>query len=214
VNSRSFKAMSGVRLDDQFGSGTVDVVRPMQICNPADKNDEDPGVPSNPNHLAGYQVRQLTPRFAPAFGQRIVNQFGTLDLDIIRPHRMLVPSAKSESAPPPPLQFATDHFKCYRVRRSKGSAQFKEIGPVKVADQFGIWTVSLKTPVKLCAPADKNGEDPTAPSHPNHLLCYKVRNVSPPFGEVPVFVNNQFGQQALVATRPTELCVPSRASSS
>jgi hypothetical protein len=208
VDDRSFEAIGLARLDDQFGSGTVGVVRPNRICNPADKNDEDPDAPSNPRHLAGYQVRQLMPPFARAFGQRIVNQFGTVDLDVVRPDQMLVPSTKSDSTPPPPPDLS-DHFKCYRVRRSKGSARFTEIGPVKVDDQFGTWTVSFKRPTKLCAPADKNGEDPTAPSHRNHLLCYKVRYVSAPFSHVSVFVNNQFGQQALVATRPAELCVPS-----
>jgi hypothetical protein len=209
VHSRPFEAIAGVPLDDRFGEGTVGVMRPKRICNPADKNDEDPGAPSNLSHLVGYSIRQQTPPFTPVLAQRIVNQFGTRDLDVIRPQRMLVPSYKSESTPPPPPQFTTDHFKCYRVRRSKESAPFTEIGPVKVDDQFGTWTVTLRRPVRLCAPADKSGEDPTAPSHPNHLLCYKVRTVSPVFRDIPIFVNNQLGEQPLVAGRLAELCVPS-----
>jgi len=33
----------------------------------------------------------------------------------------------------------------------------------------------LKKPRRFCAPADKNGEDSSAPSHPVYLVCYQTK---------------------------------------
>jgi len=71
---------------------------------------------------------------------------------------------------------------CYKVKRSKGSPKFQKILGVKVQDQFGIVNLDLLKPIRLCAPANKRNEDPSAPQHLFHLLCYKTKNSA--FGTV------------------------------
>jgi hypothetical protein len=146
---------------------------------------------------------------ATILNQTVVNQFGSLQLDISRPSFLLVPASKSLVGPPPPLAGPTvDHFQCYKAKRSRGAPKFVKIPGVTGVDQFGSYSVDLLRPRYLCAPANKNNEDPTAPSHPEHLLCYKSRN-NTPFAQRSAFVTDQFGSTSLLLHRRIELCVPS-----
>ena len=58
-----------------------------------------------------------------------------------------------------------DHFQCYEIKPKA----FASITGVSVQDQFGQHTETVRFPHRLCAPADKRGEEPTAPNHPEHL---------------------------------------------
>jgi hypothetical protein len=135
----------------------------------------------------------------------VTNQFATVTMDLRAPDMLLVPTAKSLSAPPPALTPPTiDHFKCYRVARAK-----TRVSGISVADEFGTLVEDVKQPVRLCIAADKNGEgipDPTS-----NLLCYKIRQTNLPFfrGLQPIFVNNQFGASTVTVNHLRELCVPS-----
>ena len=177
------------------------------MCAPADKNHESPGAETHPEHLIGHVVqveRVKVPNLS------VVNQFGTVILDVVRPDVLMVPTLKSLSTenPPEPLPNPTvDHFQCYRVKRSKGTPRFKKIPGVEVHDQFGTALVDLVKPQTLCAPANKSGGDPTAPSHPFHLLCYKTRDGG--FGTTQVSTNSQFGTAFPLLIQRRELCVPS-----
>jgi hypothetical protein len=196
-------------LEDQFGLSTVHVRRPKRICNPADKNGEDPTAPDARDHLVGYRIKQTTPKFKRIRGVQITNQFHPTEplvVNVIRPDFMMVPSLKSQSQPPTPTPFLLDHFKCYRVK----GARFRRAG-VTIKDQFGTIVVDIKRPRRLCVPAEKNNEG--GPINPvDHLMCYEVRLAasSPPFMSAgQIFINNQFGPDMFDAFRPTELCVPS-----
>ena len=122
-----------------------------------------------------------------------------------------MPTAKSLAAPAPPappLPFV-DHFQCYKVKRSKGGPKFNKILGVAIKDQFGAGTIDLLKPTELCAPADKNGENPGAENHQSHLLCYRARG-NAPFGTKQVWLGTQFGalNQVSLSHRP-RFCVPS-----
>jgi hypothetical protein len=190
-----------VTLSDRLGNGTVEVARPKRLCNPADLNGQPPAVPSDPEHLVAYEIKQ--PNFTKIYDQKVVDEFGTLFVDIVRPELIMVPSHKSLTAPPPPV---TDpelpHFKCYRVRR----ASFRTDG-LAVTDQLGSYTVNLKKPFRLCLPASKNGSGVSDPN--SNLLCYKQRSVPkrPPYTS-PIYVDNQFGPKTFEVTRTREFCVP------
>jgi hypothetical protein len=108
---------------------------------------------------------------------------------------------------PPSDPNVPDHFQCYKVKRSKGSPKFQKILGVKVQDQFGTAMLDLLKPIRLCAPANKRNEDPTAPQHPFHLLCYKTKNSA--FGMEQTFTNDQFGPAQPLLIHRRELCVPS-----
>jgi CSLREA domain-containing protein len=208
VHDGPFPAIPGLAVTDQFGASTVTVRRPKRLCNPADKNGEDPGAEQARDHLVGYQIRQ-TPRFRPRYGDLVVNQFHAdtpLRVDLVKPELLLVPSAKDVDAPVGPLAPPTiDHYKCYRVRNAR-----TRVANVEVRDQFGLLVVDVKRPRWLCAPADKQGEG--IADETTHLACYQVRRAaSSPRLQAPrsVFIYNQFGGDILDRFRVTEICLPS-----
>ena len=196
----------GVALDDRFGPGVIEVRRPRALCNPADVDGTDPSAPTDPDHLVAYDIRQQTPPFTRRNRVVVAHRYGTFVLDVVKPSVLLVPSAKSHDATPPaPSAPAVDHFKCYKVARAKG-----RIDGRSVQDQFGTQLVDLGKPVKLCVPADKNGEgiaDAAA-----LLLCHQARMrrdgpaFAPPAGTL--FTNNQFGAMSARAVKTAEVCIP------
>ncbi len=205
IKPKSFPTISGVSVQDQFGQHTASVRFPHRLCAPADKRDEFPDAPTHPQHLIGHVVSGSSVKVP---NQTLVNQFGTIKVDVVRPDILMVPTLKSLAPPgPPPLVGPTvDHFQCYKVKRSKGAPKFQKILGVKVDDQFGTALLDLLKPVRLCAPANKRNEDPTAPNHPGHLLCYKTKNTA--FGTLQTFTNSQFGPAQPLLIHRRELCVP------
>jgi hypothetical protein len=201
----SYVPRPGVQLDDRFGPGVVDVRRPLALCNPADKNDEDPSAPSDPDHLVAYDIRQRTPAFARRNGVVVGHQFGTFVLDVVKPTVLLVPSAKSHDATPPaPTAPAVDPFKCYKVARARG-----RVDAVKVDDQFGTLTLDLRKPTRLCVPAALDGDD--VQDAAALLLCHqaRVRRGTQPFtAPGTLFTNNRFGALATRVVKTQELCIP------
>jgi cysteine-rich repeat protein len=181
------------------------------LCAPVDKNGEDPTAPADPEHLHGYGVRMIV---TPPGDLRITNQFGTTWLtptSKFRPDRILVPASKSFGAPTPvPDPANVDHFLCYVGLKRKRRTQLPTLPTVQVEDQFGARTLELRRrPAMLCLPVDKHGEDPTAPTHPSHLLCYRARDEA--FNPGNMHVTDQFGSTLLTTGfRPLLfLCVPS-----
>jgi hypothetical protein len=91
------------------------------------------------------------------------------------------PTATDTSTPEPtptltstPTAVATvvpgtlDHFLCYDLHGRRLNE------PVSLVDTFGSSTAVARNAKRLCAPADKNGEDPNAPSDPDHLTGYSL----------------------------------------
>ena len=208
-----------VSLSDQFESGLFDVKRPVALCNPADKNDE--GISDPSTHLRSYKI-EAAPGQTPHTRRtniKIQNQFhpeGELLIDTVRPDRLLVPTAKSLTQPvtaPDPGGHDVDHFKCYKVRLSKGAATFHRIPDVTIVDQFqqpGL--VDVTHPTRLCTPADKNDEG--IKNESNHLMCYQVIPVKQPrrskHVSVPgIFLNNQIAPEIVDTVKEGEFCVPS-----
>ena len=197
-------------LTDQFGTSSGTVSKPHYLCAPADKNDEEPtGAFLHPDHLTLYKLKGPSVK---KLNQTIVNQFGTLHLDVVKPSLLMVPSAKSLVAPAPAAPTGpgvVDHFQCYKVKRSKGFPKFTKILAVNIKDQFGTGVIDLQKVTDLCAPVNKRGEEPGAETHPIHLLCYKAKGDAP-FGTKLVWLNNQFGalNGVRLSHRP-RFCVPS-----
>ena len=206
IKPKAFATVPGVSVQDQFGQHTETVRFAHRLCAPANKNNEDSTAPSHPEHLQGHLVSGPNVKVA---NLTVTNQFGDIKLDTVKPDVLMVPTLKTLALPGPgPLTNPTvDHFQCYKVKRSKGSPKFQKILGVKVQDQFGTATLDLLKPVRLCAPANKNHEDSTAPQHPFHLLCYKTKNSA--FGMEQTFTNDQFGPAQPLLIHRRELCVPS-----
>jgi hypothetical protein len=207
TGSTRFDAVFGVGLVDQFGPGTIDVKRPVSLCLPTDEMGDDPAAPSHAAHLGGYLIKG--PHNPPLINVKVVNEFGTVFVDAFRADRLIVPTTKSLVATPPLLPSpVVDHFECYKSKVSKGAPKFDAINGVPLEDQFGTQTVLVKKPSRFCTPVDVNGGDPSAPGHPDHLMCYRIK--APRFARVTsIFLNNEFGPVTLDAFKPAELCVPS-----
>jgi hypothetical protein len=184
-------------VQDQFGSVTESVLYPHRLCNPTDKNGG--GITDATDHLSGHRTKG--PRFARRTNQTVVDQLGTKLLDVTRREYLMVPTSKDGVAQTPPL----DHFQCYRVKRSRGTAKFVK-QTVTIANQFETTTVTLTKPRMLCAPANKNNSDPTAPAHPDHLLCYKTKGTR--FAQETHTLTNQFGTRSALVIARRELCIP------
>jgi hypothetical protein len=193
-----------VTLDDLFGDSSVTVARQKRICNPADKNDEDPDAPGDPNHLVSYEIKQAA-GFVPVKNLHIQNQFQDAFINLSRPDYMMVPSAKSLIGTPPAQAPAINHYKCYQIVRSR----FRTEG-IAIDDQFGSLNVDIKRPVRFCSAADKNGEGIVLPGE--HLTCYQVRPAtgSPRFKGPRIFLTNQFGSTENKVFGARELCVPTQ----
>ncbi|MEO6025482.1 MAG: DUF4215 domain-containing protein [Candidatus Binatia bacterium] len=192
-----------VSANDDLGNSTITVRQAKRLCAPVNKNNEDPTAPLHPGHETFYTIKQTSPRFAQVKNLTITDQFGTIQVDLVRPERLLVPTSKSLTAPPPPpLATPLDHFKCYRVRGAR-----VRVPNVSVQTQFnpgGPITVAIKRPRDLCLPVDKNGEGIF--NSTIGLMCYQVRTSpqSPP----RVFTTDQFESADYPLFGIRDLCVP------
>jgi len=112
----------------------------------------------------------------------VINQFHSpeapLQVDAIKPDRLLVPAAKGSLEPvPAPDAPPLDPYKCYKVRVSQGAPRFTAIPAVAVADEFtlGPRVFRLSKPTRLCTPTHEGGEDVKNPN--TLLLCYQAKPV-------------------------------------
>jgi hypothetical protein len=187
-------------------------MRPYHLCNPTDKNEE--GTIDQNTHLTSYVIRRQEPRHVQRGAIRLINQLEEIRVDTIRPDLLLVPTGKSLVLPSPPSPNPTlhmvDHYKCYKVRVSRGTPKAAVDRKVTIQDQFSPKKIyTLRHPRHLCLPVDKNGEG--IKNEDAHLLCYRGRAAR---GEVRfirrwgIFVNNQLGALRLDALRESEFCIP------
>ena len=207
-----FTSVPGVSLEDQLEAVTATVVRQQAICLPSDKNAE--GVVDSATHLVTYLIKRQSPKHIKRTAILVENQLGPIRLNTVKPRLLLVPSSKSlVSSPPAPSPGASnvEHYKCYRVRVTKGTPKFASGTIVQTSDQFeNARSVSLIKPRYLCTPVDKNGEGIKNPDA--HYLCYTARPTvgSPLHTRVSgIFVNNQFGPLQLDTSKESDFCIPS-----
>jgi hypothetical protein len=206
LKNSGFDATS-VTLADRFGTRSMTVRKARRLCAPADKNGEDPDAPTSPDFMTAYSINGGG-KFDRVRSQTVVDQFGTLTVDITTPRMLLVPSAYSPtSLPSSPAGAFVDHFTCYDVRVTNGTPKFSG-ATVTVQTALETATVEVRKPERLCVPTNKNGEDPTAPTFPENFLCYKTKTKGSPSGTA--FLNNQFGPQTYGIGSRSELCVPTQ----
>ncbi len=197
-----------VSVQDQFADASMTIHAANRLCAPSDKAGEDPTAPADARHLAGFPSSGGPRRI---LNQTITNQFGTVQLDLVRRTFLLVPTAKNPlgvTIPPLGPNSGLDHFQCYLVRRSSGAPRFTKVVGLPAVDQFGSHAMDLLRPRYFCAPANKAGENPGAQNHTQSLLCYKARHRLG-FPTLQPFIANQFVSTDVTLTRRMEFCVPS-----
>jgi hypothetical protein len=204
-----FIAIPYLTTADQFGEWRFVVAKPTDLCAPANVEGSDPSAPSHTEHLESYQIKRVpgTGKFAKTLNQTVVDRYGSLRVDLLKPERLMVPSNKSlVSAPTAPGSPATDHFTCYKLRISPGTPKFLARLASVVGDQFGSLSVNIVKPRKLCVATNKENEEPGAELHGEHLICYQVKLQSS-FTPVRAYTANQFGNETLDVKKPVELCI-------
>ena len=174
-----------------------------------------------PTHPSVHQVEHRisavtgTARFA-SVRVTILDQLGFRDLQVKGPMSLFEPASKiiGNGVPGPVNRAGVDRYECYKVAKPKGAslASFIAVVSPRITDEFGgPIAYDLSKPTKLCAPVNKNNEDPGADTHPGHLVCYKAKRQStePAFTPLTVSTNtSNFGAFVLDAVKPTELCLP------
>ncbi len=204
-----FAPIPNLVTSDRFGEWLFTVSKPAELCPPANVEGSDPTAPSHAEHLESYQIKRVpgTGKFPKVLNQTVADQFGALTIDLLKPERLLVPSAKSLTAVPAPLGApVTDHFTCYKVRVSPGTPKFVPRLASVVNDQFGPLSVNILKPKRLCIPTNKANEEPGAELHGEHLLCYHVKLQST-FVPVRAYTANQFGGETLDVKKAVQLCI-------
>jgi FtsP/CotA-like multicopper oxidase with cupredoxin domain len=191
-----------VRLTDQFGSAGVRTGARTTLCNPVSKNK---GKIIHPTaHLTCYATRG-----AATFRTRrvrVVNQFGTRVLTVLRPSSLCLPSLKRIGTDAPkgkPPSTSLDHFRCYDVKAQRLTRT------VRTKDQFGTRTTRVVASVSLCNPVRKTKGKTISRIRRRsaHLVCYTIRDGR---GNVKrAVVLNQFETARLRAGNATTLCLPS-----
>ena len=207
-----FTPITNVTTVDPFGSWLFDALKPVDICTPANVNGSDGTAPTHPEHLETYQIKRVpgTAKFMKVLNQHVVDHFGGLTVDVLKPEKLMLPTAKSVSGPPsPPTSPVTDHFTCYKIRISPGASKFIPVLSATIADQFGGLTVDIVKPRSLCVATNKEDEEPGAETHAEHLICYKAKLRST-FIPIRTYDANQFGHTILDARKVVNVCVPSQ----
>jgi archaellum component FlaG (FlaF/FlaG flagellin family) len=197
-----------VTVNDEWGTFSPKLSQIHKLCNPTNKNNEDPSAVTNPNHLSGYTASTVGSN--PASGHRIMvtDQFGSLVETYAQVHTVMVPAAKSLVGPTTPLTSpGVDHFVCY-VMRTTG---FHAIKGVTLQDEFGTLVVNLGAPNEFCDPANVNGHEPGAQNDATHYNCYDIslptnENFKPPAN---VWIADEFATRKITLDgNLVELCVP------
>lgn len=215
--TETFTLPPPVTLTEQSSASALfDVKKPLRLYTPANKNEE--GVVDENTHLEAYFIKlskTVPPQPAPT-GRKNVhlqNQFGDFFVDVGKPARLLVPTAKNLTAPADlPDPNLVDHYRCDAVKTSKGT-KFTPILGVLIDDQFITdpgKKFDLKQLSRLCTPVKKNDEAPI--NNPaTLLLCYQAKVAKQEPKHVPqkgVHLHNQFGQEQIDTVSEAEFCVP------
>jgi hypothetical protein len=212
----AFAVVPGVHMVDDFEDAAFDLIRPARLCNPASIDERPAADPKT--HLEAYIIRPSagSSGVVPHRFVRVLDEVGTLVVDLVKPELLLVPSSRDGSVtlpPPNPSAHNVSHYKCYRVKRSKGSAKFPRGLQLTRSDEL---TTSPKIydivrPIHLCRGVSADGSVIKNPE--TQLTCYQVKAAvgQPRFnGGINVFTNNEFGDDIIGPVRDDEICVPSK----
>ena len=194
-------------LVDQFGATVVDVRGVSHLCN-ATTGSSHPDV-----HQIGYKSG-LSKDVQQAKFERsdhaVYDQFGMQLVSLTKAAGVIAASAMVHGGGGTSTTNTdgVDHFQCYKASRASGSAKFIPPPPFTIEDTFGQKSISITKISKVCAPASIDSDNPTAPGHAGHLICYRARLGSGQIGGIVSINNDSFGAGVMTLKSMTEYCVP------
>jgi hypothetical protein len=156
----AFSPQTGLTATDQFATLTFAVVKPDFLLVPSAKTITPatpvPGsyVPAI-DHYTCYRMVNVRHRESNV---SVVDEFGTLPLDLKRPLHYCVPTSKNGST----IIDAASHLTCYQVHRRRGS-NFHPPFAVAIDNQFGPDSLNSFRPTELCLPSQA-GNVPATPT--------------------------------------------------
>ena len=109
-------------------------------------------------------------------------------------------TGNSQTITPNPYGVDPEHYQCYTITATTITPR-----NVVLRDQFGVRTVQVSNPRRLCVPVSKNNG--LLADRVSHLLCYAI-TVGPVINK-RVEITNQFGKVQFTVQRAIELCLPS-----
>ncbi len=141
----------------------------------------------------------------PPVGRRPHRRIGLAVALVLALQMFTARAAAAGGVGPTPQPGGLNHFLCYEIH---GRSVREDVSLVD--DVFGATTGSVGRPKRLCAPADKNDEDSTAPGDPDHLIAYRLDRTEPSLTDRRrVEVTNQFGTLSVRLAGADMLLVPS-----
>lgn len=141
----------GLTVTNQFGSITVDLLKPDLLLLPSAKSLDAPPDPLPPGVIDHFQCYRATHARERVSSLTIIDGLGRLAIDVKRPRRLCVPVDKNGASPG--AEQHADVLMCYDVRLLTSSRPF--IGPrqVFVANEFGTARLERLRPTELCLPS-------------------------------------------------------------
>ena len=196
-----------VSLQDEFGSVGAMVFKPQALCAPVGDNGQP--VIDLQTRQEAYKIKPLGPILTQTY-IRMVDQFGTHVVNLVKADTLLVPTGFGLGVPPPTPSAAADHYRCYKVTVSPGTAKLPQGLQVAVVDQSTVRRYKIKKFSHLCAPVSENAQAINAASM--HLMCYTAAPVrgQQSLGKIvgQIQTLNEFGAGRLDTAKEAELCVP------
>jgi len=202
-----------VNVTNQFGTETMQIIKPKYLCTPADKQISQDAIRDwvdyDDNHFKCYEAIELTDP-VPKSPFEVTDQFETETLQLSEPQLLCTPAAKGLIGPPEPVQPAntSQHYKCYGIT---------PVGPepplpvVYVNDQFGEEILNVTNPQMLCtqtSPPLVGGDAELTGVQGDHLKCYGLEGADVAMPKPEVMVNDQFGLEMLNILNPHVFCTP------
>jgi hypothetical protein len=147
------------------------------------------------------------------------SELGTYLYDTVKEAGLLVPSSASALGPvlpPDDTLHDVDHYKCYKVKPTKGEARLDKNTTIVVDDDLGPPALhQIVRGSRLCLAVDKDGAGIKRPD--GHLMCHRARRAKGETAYVGVngyYANNELedanpdGPAVIDTVKVAEVCVP------
>lgn len=215
----SFDSVPGLLVTDPLESLFFEALKRSTLCNPAEIDSE--GAQRPDVHLVDYRLRRpsAAAKHVRQVGVEVRTTLGTFSYDTVKEAGLLVPSSMLDAGPVAPLDDTlhdVDHYKCYRVKPTKGAPRLDKNTTLVVGDEFdehGEHQIIRGS--RLCLAADQNGAGVKRPG--GHLMCHRTKRIKGAgshAGRDGLHTNNELeaantpGAAVFETIKATELCMP------
>ncbi|HYB98036.1 MAG TPA: hypothetical protein VEC57_02770 [Candidatus Limnocylindrales bacterium] len=212
-----FEPAEAIVMDDVYdGLRFFDLYKPGPLCSPSEIDEEAIIDPST--FLRGYSIDETYSSFTHArrTGLVFTNDLGMIQLDTISPAMLMAPAAVDSSSPPAAPPFGShdvDHFKCYKVAVTKGTAGITKGTQLAVRDELSPSApdrvLDIKKPKFVCSPVDLAGAG--IKNEHGYLVCYgaKTAKGEPRHEVLAVHATDAYGRGRTEVGKESVVCLPS-----